>query len=116
MRPSPGSAVYGAAKAGLVGLTQSLAVEWAPKVRLNLISAGLIRTEQAHLHYGDEEGIARVAATVPLGRSACPADIADACLFLASPMASYISGANLVIHGGGERPPFLDAAAEGPYR
>jgi len=110
IRPSPGSAVYGAAKAGLIGLTQSLAVEWAPKVRLNAISAGLIRTEQAHLFYGDEDGIARVAATVPLGRLAVPADIAHACLFLASPMASYVSGANLVIHGGGERPAFLDAA------
>jgi NAD(P)-dependent dehydrogenase (short-subunit alcohol dehydrogenase family) len=110
IRPSPGSAAYGAAKAGLIGLTQSLAVEWAPKVRLNTISAGLIRTEQAHLFYGDEAGIARVAATVPLGRLAVPADIAHACLFLASPMASYVSGANLVIHGGGERPAFLGAA------
>ncbi len=110
IRPSPGSAVYGASKAGLVGLTQSLAVEWAPKVRLNLVTGGLIRTEQAHLFYGDEEGIARVAATVPLGRMGTPDDIADACLFLASPMASYISGANLVIHGGGERPAFLGAA------
>ena len=79
-------------------------------MRLNLISAGLIRTEQAHLYYGDEAGIARVEATVPLGRLAVPADIAQACLFLASPMASYISGANLVIDGGGERPAFLDAA------
>ena len=110
IRPSPGSAVYGASKAGLVGLTQSLAVEWAPKVRLNLVSGGMIRTEQAHLFYGDEEGIARVSATVPLGRLGTPDDIADACLFMASHMASYISGANLVIHGGGERPAFLDAA------
>ena len=111
IRPSPGSAVYGASKAGLVGLTQSLAVEWAPKVRLNLVSGGLIRTEQAHLFYGDEAGVARVAATVPLGRMGTPDDIADACLFLASPMASYISGANLVVHGGGERPAFLGVAA-----
>ena len=79
-------------------------------MRLNLVTGGLIRTEQAHLFYGDEEGIARVAATVPLGRMGTPDDIADACLFLASPMASYISGANLVIHGGGERPAFLGAA------
>ena len=113
MRPSPGAAAYGAAKAGLANLTQSLAVEWAPKVRLNLITAGLILTEQAHLFYGDEDGIARVAATVPLGRLATPGDIADACVFLASPMASYISGANLLVHGGGELPAFL-AAAEGP--
>ena len=110
VRPSPGAAAYGAAKAGLASLTQTLAVEWAPKVRLNIITGGLIRTEQSHLFYGDEEGIARVAATVPLGRLATPRDIADACLFLASPMASYISGANLLIHGGGERPAFIDAA------
>ena len=75
-----------------MGLTTSLAVEWAPKVRLNLVTGGMIRTEQAHLFYGDEDGIARVAATVPLGRLGTPDDVADACLFLASPMASYISG------------------------
>ena len=110
IRPSPGTAVYGASKAGLIGLTQSLAVEWAPKVRLNVLTAGYIRTEQAHLFYGDEDGMARVAATVPMQRLATPVDIFDACLFLVSPMSSYITGANLVIHGGGERPGFLDAA------
>ena len=109
-RPSPGTTAYGAAKAGLLSATQSLAVEWAPKVRLNAIAAGLVRTEQAHLHYGDEEGIARVSATVPLGRMAIPTDVGDACVFLASPMASYVSGASLQLHGGGEPPPFLDAA------
>ena len=111
VRPSPGTAAYGAAKAGLLNLTQSLAVEWAPKVRVLAVTAGLVRTEQAHLHYGDEEGIARVAATVPLGRMADPEDIAEACLFLASPAASYVSGANLLLHGGGERPAFLEAAS-----
>jgi NAD(P)-dependent dehydrogenase (short-subunit alcohol dehydrogenase family) len=110
VRPSPGTAAYGAAKAGLLSLTQSLAVEWAPKVRVNAVTAGMIRTEQAHLHYGDEEGIARVSATVPMGRLALPDDVANACLFLASPLASYVSGADLLIHGGGERPAFLDAA------
>lgn len=109
LRPSPGTAAYGAAKAGLLSLTQSLAVEWAPKVRVNAVSAGLIHTEESHLHYGDEAGIERVAATVPLGRLGEPADVAAACLFLASPMAAYISGANLVLHGGGERPAFLGA-------
>jgi len=110
VRPSPGTAAYGAAKAGLVNLTGTLAIEWAPKVRLNSISAGLIRTEQAHLHYGNEEGIARVEETVPLKRLGTPEDIAGACMYFASPLASYVSGANLVLHGGGETPAFLTAA------
>jgi NAD(P)-dependent dehydrogenase (short-subunit alcohol dehydrogenase family) len=110
IRPSPGTAAYGAAKAGLVNLTSSLAVEWAPKVRTNAIIAGLIRTEQAHLHYGDEAGISAVAKTIPLGRLAMPEDIGDACVFLASDLASYISGSTLTLHGGGEKPAFLAAA------
>ncbi len=112
MRPSPGTAAYGAAKAGLISLAQSLAVEWAPRVRVNAVAAGMVRTEQAHLHYGDEAGIARVGATVPLGRLAQPEEIGDACVYLASPLASYVTGANLLIHGGGEAPAFLDAAQD----
>ncbi|MGZ4796552.1 MAG: SDR family oxidoreductase, partial [Acidimicrobiia bacterium] len=111
LRPSPGTAAYGAAKAGLLNLTQTLAVDYAPKVRVNAVSAGLIRTEQSHLHYGDEAGIAAVGATVPLGRMGSPTDVARACLFLASPLAAYVSGANLVVHGGGERPAYLGAAS-----
>jgi NAD(P)-dependent dehydrogenase (short-subunit alcohol dehydrogenase family) len=110
LRPSPRSAAYGAAKAGLLNLSQSLAVEWAPKVRVNVVTGGLIQTEQAHLHYGDDEGIARVSATVPMLRMGTPTDIADACLFLASPLASFITGANLAVHGGGELPAFLAAS------
>ncbi len=113
LRPSPGTAAYAAAKAGLLALTQTLAVEWAPKVRVVAVSAGMIRTELAHLHYGDASAQARVAATVPLGRLGEPRDVADACLFLASPLASYVSGANLVLHGGGEKPAFLDAVKPG---
>ena len=114
MRPSPGTAAYGAAKAGLINLTATLAVEWAPKVRVNCVSAGLVRTEQTSLHYGDEAAVAAVGATVPLGRMAEPGDVADVCLFLASPLARYVSGENVVVHGGGERPAFLDAAAPAP--
>jgi len=110
LRPSPGTAAYGAAKAGLVSLAASLAVEWAPKVRLNCVAAGLVKTELSHLHYGDEQGLARVAATIPLGRLAEPRDIGDACVFLASPRAAYVSGATLLVHGGGEKPAFLGAA------
>jgi NAD(P)-dependent dehydrogenase (short-subunit alcohol dehydrogenase family) len=110
LRPSPGTAAYGAAKAGLLSLTQTLAVEWAPKVRVNAVSAGLVATEDSLEHYGGTEGLARVAATVPNGRFATPADVADAVTFLASPLASYATGANLVLHGGGEWPAFLRAA------
>ena len=109
-RPSPGTAAYGAAKAGLLNLTQSLAVEWAPKVRVNAVTPGLVHTEQSHLHYGDAAGIAAVAATVPLGYLAEPRDVAEACFFLASPASRYVTGANLLVHGGGERPAFLAAA------
>jgi len=109
-RPSPGTAAYGAAKAGLLSLTSSLAVEWAPKVRVVAVTAGMILTEQAHLHYGDDAGIARVASTVPANRLALPEDVANACLFLASPLASYVTGSSLVLHGGGETPAFLAAA------
>jgi NAD(P)-dependent dehydrogenase (short-subunit alcohol dehydrogenase family) len=110
IRPSPGTAAYGAAKAGLVNLGTSLAVEWAPRVRVNALVVGLTVTEQAHLHYGDEAGIAAVGETIPLGRMAVPADIGNACLFLASPLASYISGTHFAVHGGGEKPAFLNAA------
>jgi NAD(P)-dependent dehydrogenase (short-subunit alcohol dehydrogenase family) len=110
IRPSPGTAAYGAAKAGLLSLTQSLAVEWAPKVRVNAIIAGMIQTELAHMHYGDEEGIAAVSATVPLGRMGQPEDVGDTCLYLASPLASYVSGSAILMHGGGEKPAFLAAA------
>jgi NAD(P)-dependent dehydrogenase (short-subunit alcohol dehydrogenase family) len=112
LRPSPGASVYGAAKAGLANLTATLAVEWAPAVRVNCVSAGLLWTGVGEDFYGGPEGLARVAATVPLGRMGLPEDVAQACLFLASPGASYISGANLVLHGGGEWPAFL-AAAQG---
>jgi NAD(P)-dependent dehydrogenase (short-subunit alcohol dehydrogenase family) len=110
LRPSPGTAAYGAAKAGLLNLTQSLAVEWAPKVRVNAVSAGLVATEDSLDHYGGADGLARVAATVPAGRFGTPVDVADAVVFLASPLAAYASGANLVLHGGGEWPAFLRAA------
>jgi len=109
-RPSPGSAAYGAAKAGLDHLARSMAVEWAPEVRVNTLVVGMVRTELAHLHYGGEEGVEAVSRTVPLGRLATPADVGAAAVFLASDAAAYISGASLLVHGGGERPAFLDAA------
>jgi NAD(P)-dependent dehydrogenase (short-subunit alcohol dehydrogenase family) len=106
-RPSPGTAAYGAAKAGLHHLVTSLAIEWAPRVRVNTVVPGFVTTESSAGHYGDADGMAAVAAAVPLRRFATPGDVADACLFLASPWAAYVSGAALTLHGGGEPPPFL---------
>ena len=114
-RPSPGTAAYGAAKAGLHHLATTLAVEWGPKVRVNCVVPGFVATEAASTHYGDSAGVAAVAATVPLRRMATPDDVADACLFLASPRAAYVSGAALLLHGGGERPAFLAAVPAPVY-
>jgi NAD(P)-dependent dehydrogenase (short-subunit alcohol dehydrogenase family) len=111
LRPSPGTAAYGAAKAAILSLTQSLAVEWAPRVRVVAVSPGLVLTEQSDLHYGDQAGLAAVAATIPQGRLAQPAEIGDACVWLSSPAAAYASGINLLLHGGGERPAFMAAAS-----
>jgi NAD(P)-dependent dehydrogenase (short-subunit alcohol dehydrogenase family) len=110
VRASPETLAYGAAKAGLLNATKTMAVEFAPKVRVNAVVVGLVVTEQAHLFYGDDAGIASVGATVPLGRMADPSDVGDVCLFLASPLARYVTGAEVLVHGGGERPAYRDAA------
>lgn len=106
VRPSPATAAYGAAKAGLINLGQTLAMEWGPKVRVNTIVAGMIETESSDLHYGGKEQVDAIGKRLPLGRMATPNDIAQACLYLASPLASYITGTEITIHGGGEPPYF----------
>lgn len=109
IRPSPGTAIYGAAKAGLINLTQSLAQEWGPDaVRVNAIVAGLMETETGKSTYGDEAAQRGVAQSLPLQRMGTGGDIAAAVLWLCSDMASWVSGARINIDGGGERPYFLD--------
>ncbi|EKF22120.1 short chain dehydrogenase family protein [Mycolicibacterium hassiacum DSM 44199] len=106
-RPTPGTVAYGAAKAGIESMTSTLAVEWAPKVRVNSVVVGMVETEQSELFYGDAESIAAICENVPLGRLAKPEDVGWAAAFLASDAASYISGASLEVHGGGEPPHYL---------
>ena len=109
IRPSPGTALYGAAKAGLLNLTQSLAQEWGKdKIRVNAIIVGLAETEKAAQTYGDQAVREKIAASLPLGRMCSGKDVADAVLYLASPLAAYVSGARLNVDGGGERPYFLE--------
>jgi NAD(P)-dependent dehydrogenase (short-subunit alcohol dehydrogenase family) len=105
-RPAPGTVLYAAAKAGLRTLTQALALEWAPAVRVNSVTVGVARTDDNADHYGDEAGLTAVAATVPMGRLATPDDVADACLLLTSPLADYITGADLLVDGGGQLPAY----------
>jgi len=108
-RPSPGTAAYGAAKAGLLNLTQSLAQEWGPQqIRVNAIIAGLMQTENAEATYGDAEAQAAVGKSMPLQRMGTGDDLAGAVLWLCSDLASWVSGARLNVDGGGERPYFLD--------
>ena len=108
-RPSPGTAAYGAAKAGLDSLTRSLAVEWAPRVRVNSVDVGLCRTGDTDDHYGGDARVAAIESTIPLGRMARPEEVGRVVAFLASDLASYVSGACVECHGGGEPPVFLYA-------
>lgn len=112
-RPSPGTAVYGAAKAALESLTGSLAVEWAPRIRVNAVRCGLVATPGSADHYGDEEQRGRVAATIPRGVFATPEEVGAACVMLASPLAGHISGTVLDVDGGGEVPSFLQHTPNG---
>ena len=68
-RPTPGTVAYGAAKAGLENITSTLAVEWAPKVRVNSVVVGMVETEQSELFYGDADSIAAISKNVPLGQA-----------------------------------------------
>lgn len=114
IRPSPGTAVYGAAKAGLLNLTQSLAQEWGPAgIRVNAIIAGLMSTENAETTYGDAEAQAAVGRSMPLQRMGTGEDLAGAVLWLCSPLAGWVSGARINVDGGGERPYFLDLVKGG---
>lgn len=113
VRPSPGTAAYGAAKAGLINLTRSLSQEWGgDNVRVNAIIAGLIKTEAAEDHYAGKAGIELIEKSLPMGRMAVPEDMANACLFLASDASAYVSGAAMEVYGGGEPPSFLKMAED----
>jgi NAD(P)-dependent dehydrogenase (short-subunit alcohol dehydrogenase family) len=106
-RPAPTIAAYGAAKAGLDSLTRSLAMEWGPRVRVNAVDVGLCRTEDTEDHYGGDDRVAAIERTIPLGRMADPGEVGRVAVFLASDLASYVSGARVACDGGGEPPVFL---------
>jgi NAD(P)-dependent dehydrogenase (short-subunit alcohol dehydrogenase family) len=116
MRANPNGVAYGAAKAGLINVSETLAAEWGPAIRVVTLSLGLVVTEEAAIYYGDAEGIAAIGRTIPLGRMGEPTDAADACLFIASPLARWLTGANVVLHGGGELPAYLGVTTNAALR
>lgn len=97
--PAPMHSHYNAAKGGVLMHTTAAAQELGPHViRVNAVSPGLIW--RAGIEQDWPEGVARWQKSVPLQRLGLPSDVADACLFLASPAASWITGANLRVDGG----------------
>lgn len=101
--PTPGLSVYGAAKAGVEAFTRAIAVEAAPRVRVNAVSAGPTMTEAVEaLMASDQTGaVDTVTRALPLQRLARPAEIAEAVVFLASSRASFVTGQVLHANGGG---------------
>jgi len=98
LRPAPGLGIYGVSKAALVYLTQQLAVELGPDVRVNAVAPAVVKTKFALALYEGRE--AQLAATYPAGRLGVPEDVGSAVAFLLSDEASWITGHTLVLDGG----------------
>jgi NAD(P)-dependent dehydrogenase (short-subunit alcohol dehydrogenase family) len=101
-RPSAGEAPYSAAKAAVVALTANAALEYAPTIRVNAVSPGMIETPLTELllvEHGLNEREAMIAKT-PLARIGTPEDIASVVVFLCSDLARFITGQNIVVDGG----------------
>ncbi|MGW6737235.1 SDR family oxidoreductase [Streptomyces sp. NPDC055013] len=96
--PSPFIAAYGVSKAALINLTQQLAHEFAPKVRVNAIAPAVVKTKFAQALYEGRE--AEAAAAYPLGRLGVPSDIGGAAAFLTSDQSDWVTGQTLVVDGG----------------
>ncbi len=104
LRPLPGEAPYSAAKAGVINLTMTAASEYAPNIRVNCVSPGLIETPLTEMVTGNPAWRAAAEAGTPLARIGTAQEVADVVVFLASDAAGYMTGQNIVIDGGAGMP------------
>ena len=105
MRPTRGEAPYSAAKAAVIALTKSAALEYGPDgIRVNCVSPGFIHTELTGFAFSNPTWIEPIEAATPLGRAGTAEDVADVVVFLASSRARYVTGQNLVVDGGSVLP------------
>jgi NAD(P)-dependent dehydrogenase (short-subunit alcohol dehydrogenase family) len=100
VRPTSGESAYSAAKAGVIALTKSVALEYGPRIRANAVSPGVIRTPLSEALFRMPGALEPVTEATPLGRPGTADDVADAVVFLASDLARFVTGQNLVVDGG----------------
>jgi len=104
LRPTRGEAPYSAAKAAVISLTRSAALEYAPEVRVNAVAPGFIDTPLTAFATADPDHAGPIAAGTPLARIGTPEEVADVIVFLCSPLARYVTGEVVVVDGGSTLP------------
>jgi len=104
LRPTRGEGPYSAAKAAVINLTATAALEYAPTIRANCVAPGMIDTPLTAVVTGNDEWRGAAEAGTPLGRVGTAQEVADVIVFLASPAAGYITGQTIVIDGGSVLP------------
>lgn len=101
LKANIGNPAYAASKAGAISLTKTLGQAWAPEgIRVNGLAPGLVDTKLTQVTIQSPERLAGAIATIPQRRMGLPADMAGAAIFLASPLAAYVTGHTLIVDGG----------------